>query len=250
MTIAWLEPGSAFPPSWQAWTDQQGANGLLAASATLSPIRLMQAYRLGIFPWGSENSPVLWWTPDPRMVLRPAHFRWHKSLRQALRRFRDEGLVLQMDPDPVTVIRECAAPRPGADGTWITQDILRAYGALTRSGHVRAITLWREGRRIGGLYFVSMGQMVYGESMFSREPNASRACLAALVSLVITLGGDLIDCQQQTDHLALHGASPISRAEFESEVLRRVEAPALAWPDGPIDWALLESTWQTSKTSR
>ena len=250
MNLTWLVPGAAFPPSWQAWTEQQGANGLLAASATLSPIQLMQAYRLGIFPWGSENSPVLWWTPDPRMVLRPQNFRWHKSLKQTIRRFQREGLVLQMDPDPVDIIRECAAPRPGADGTWITDDILRAYGALASTGHVRAISLLRGGQRVGGLYFVNMGRMVYGESMFSRESDASRACLAALVSLCIALGCDLIDCQQQTEHLALHGASPISRAEFEGEVLRRVEAPGLQWPDGPIDWTLLESTWQTSETSR
>ncbi|CAM8651675.1 Aat Leu/Phe-tRNA-protein transferase [Burkholderiales bacterium] len=240
--LSWIEPDGSFPPSRLAWPEESGANGLLAASDQITVPMLLQAYRRGIFPWSGPGEPVLWWTPTPRMVLRVSEFRRHRSLRQAIRKAAQAGLVLRLNDDFVSVMRACAQPREGQDGTWITPAIIRAYAGLHTLGCAHSISLHRGTDMIGGLYLVSIGHMIFGESMFSREPNASKLCLDALVRLAESQGAPYIDCQQQTQHLALYGAHPIARERFESEVLSNVDLPAL-------DWGVKTLPWPTSATS-
>ncbi|MEY2777219.1 MAG: hypothetical protein RLY30_1317 [Pseudomonadota bacterium] len=203
---------------------------------------LLQAYRKGIFPWSGPGEPVLWWTPSPRMVLKVSGFRRHRSLRQAIRRAAASGLEVRMDHDFVAVMRACAEPRPGQEGTWITPAILRAYAGLHTQGFAHSISLHRGEQVIGGLYAVAIGTMIFGESMFSRETSASKICLDALVRFAEEQGAEAIDCQQQTQHLALFGALPIPRTEFESLLNSKVDQPAL-------DWGVKTLPWPTYATS-
>jgi len=234
--LSWVEPGGHFPPSRDAWPEESGANGLLAASDQVTAPMLLQAYRRGIFPWSGPGEPVLWWTPSPRMVLRVGNFRRHRSLRQAVRQAALDDLELRMDHDFVAVMRACAEPRPGQHGTWITAGILRAYADLHAQGSAHSISLHRGDRTIGGLYAVTIGSMIFGESMFSREPNASKLCLDALVRFAESQGAEAIDCQQQTQHLALYGARPIPRTEFETLLHSKVDQPELDWGRKTLPW--------------
>lgn len=238
--LAWIGDGLDFPETSLAWPEDSGAPGLLAAGSRLDPDILERAYSRGIFPWFSEGEPILWWSTDPRMVLQVAHFRWHRSLRQAIRKARSDGLLLRLDQDFESVMRACAAPRADQAGTWISEAMVQAYLGLHGRGLAHCMSLWREGALIGGLYCVSLGQMVYGESMFSREPNASKICLAALVKHLGHQGGVLIDCQQQTSHLASLGAAPIPRAEFEALLQRLVRGPGFCWDPAAVSWALFD----------
>jgi len=240
--LAWVEPDGSFPPSHMAWPEESGANGLIAASDQITGPMLLQAYRRGIFPWSGPGEPLLWWTPSPRMVLSVSNFRRHKSMRQAIRKAAQTGLELRLNHDFVAVMRACAQPREGQDGTWITAAIIRAYAGLHTLGYAHSISLHRSGQMIGGLYLVSIGHMIFGESMFSHEANASKLCLDALVRLAEAQDAPFIDCQQQTQHLALYGARPIPRATFESTVLSNVDLPAL-------DWGVKTLPWPTFATS-
>lgn len=207
MQLPWLDPGAPFPPTTTALADP---NGLLAAGADLSVDTLLRAYAAGIFPWYSTGEPVLWWSPAPRAVLWPRHLRISRSLNKVLRQQRFEVRINSCFAD---VIAACAqAPRVGQRGTWITREMQAAYVRLHHAGHAHSVECFAEGRLVGGLYGVRIGAMFFGESMFSRQDNASKV---ALVHLCRQPGIRLIDCQQATTHLVSLGAMPMSRARFE-----------------------------------
>ncbi len=217
--IPWLQAGDPFPPLERALAEP---NGLLAAGADLSVPRLVQAYENGIFPWYSDDQPVLWWSPDPRMVLVPSELKIPRSLKKRLAR-RD--YEVRADTAFEEVIRACAAPRPGHDGTWITEEMIAAYTRLHRAGHAHSIETWIGGQLAGGLYGISLGRMYYGESMFTRAPDASKIALVHLVRQLERRGCGLIDCQMKTGHLARFGAREIPRADFIRRLANLVNYP-------------------------
>lgn len=184
---------------------------MLAAGGDLSVSRLIDAYRRGIFPWYSEGQPLLWWSPDPRMVLIPSELRLSRSLRKRLRR-RD--YEIRADTAFETVMRACAEPRKGEGGTWITEEMIAAYCALHRRGYAHSVETWIGGSLAGGLYGVALGRVFFGESMFTRVTDASKLALAHLVRQIERWGFGLIDCQMKTRLLASFGAREIPRAEF------------------------------------
>lgn len=214
--IPWLESSNPFPPLAQALKEP---DGLLAAGADLSPERLLTAYRSGIFPWYSAGQPVLWWSPDPRMVLFPAEFRMPRSLTKRLRRHDYE---IRVDTVFETVMRNCAAPRSDATGTWITDDMIAAYCELHRLGHAHSVETWIRGELAGGLYGIALGRVFYGESMFTRVPDASKIALAHLLRRLQQREFGIIDCQMNTAHLARFGAREIPRREFSRHLAELV----------------------------
>jgi leucyl/phenylalanyl-tRNA--protein transferase len=225
--IPWLESGDAFPPVEQALRDP---NGLLAAGDDLSTPRLLQAYERGIFPWFGEGDPVLWWSPDPRMVLGTDAVHVSRSLRKTIRsgRFR-----VTADTAFGSVMAGCAEPRPDQDGTWITPDVYEAYCALAALGVAHSIEAWEGDALVGGLYGVAIGRMFFGESMFARRSDASKVALVHAVRQLRRWGFPLIDCQMSTSHLASLGARTVSRADFLSVVRRYVTMPPV-----PAPWRL------------
>ena len=241
--LTWLEPGDPFPPPSMAWGASSPAPGLLAASQALGADQLLQAYEQGIFPWYSPGQPVLWWSPDPRMVLDPQAFRFHRSLRQSLRRWTARpGTELVFDRAFAEVIGRCARqPRSGQTGTWIVPAIIEAYTALHHRGLAHSAELWQDGQLVAGLYFVALGRALFGESMFTTVSDGSKIALCLLVSVARHHGLRLIDCQQNTRHLASLGAAEIPRTEF----LARVQA---ARQQPPIDWASETLYWQELST--
>lgn len=243
--IPWLLHGEPFPPVVQAWGPADPAPGLLAAGGALDIDSLQQAYRQGIFPWFSKGQPILWWSTDPRMVLHTHAFRLHRSLRKTLSRFRDTpGCEIRIDHAFADVIRACSGSvRPGQTGTWIVNDVMQAYVALHHAGLAHSVETWIDGELAGGLYCVALGHAVFGESMFTRVPNASKIALAALVCFCRIHGIGLIDCQQNTAHLASMGAREIPRADFCEHVARNADRPAPHWQFDAVYWnALLAST--------
>ncbi len=227
--IPWVRPGSPFPRVTAAL---DAPNGLLCVTRDLSATRLIEAYRQGIFPWYSADEPVLWWSPDPRMVLYTTEFRVSRSLGKHLKRLAqaDAPFEVTLDRCFEQVMRACGAPRPGQDGTWITEPMLAAYVELHRRGLAHSVETWRNGELVGGLYGVALGRMFYGESMFTRVTDASKIALACLVRLLSFEKVPVIDCQQNTSHLASLGAREIPRSEFCAHVAAAVRA-------SPIDWA-------------
>jgi leucyl/phenylalanyl-tRNA--protein transferase len=223
--VPWLRTSSLFPPIDAALDDP---NGLLAAGGDLSAERLIDAYRHGIFPWYNGGQPILWWSPNPRMVLFVDEFTVPRSLRKVVRQCRFE---LRVDTAFVDVMSACAAPRAGQSGTWITPQVVEAYTALHKHGYAHSVESWRGGKLVGGLYGVAIGRMFYGESMFARESDASKVALVKLVAMLRRMGMPLIDCQQETDHLARFGARPISRRMFAGLLARLVHLtrPADSW---------------------
>ena len=208
---------SRFPPLHQALPD-----GLLAMGGELTADWLLDAYRHGIFPWFGEGDPILWWSPDPRMVLRPQNFKLSKSL---LRVIRNGGFEVRVDTAFERVMRACAAPRAGQDGTWISEDIIAGYVSLHQAGLAHSVESWFEGELVGGLYGVSIGRMFYGESMFSRRSNASKVALAHLCRQLTRWQFGLIDCQMNTGHLASLGAAEIPRTEFIRQLQNLIDCP-------------------------
>lgn len=206
--IPWLDGDAPFPPVESAL---RRPNGLLCAGGDLSPERLLDAYRHGIFPWFSEGEPILWWSPDPRMVLFPAELKISRSLARTLRRGQYE---VRLDSAFASVIRECSAPRPGQDGTWITAEMQQAYVRLHELGHAHSVETWIDGQLAGGLYGMAIGRAFYGESMFSRVTDASKIALAHLARYLERRGFAVIDCQMKTAHLASLGAREIRRREL------------------------------------
>lgn len=237
-SLAWLEPGQAFPPVETAWGDNDPAPGLLAAGGVLDVPTLVAAYSAGIFPWYSSGQPVLWWSTDPRMTLRPADFKLHRSLRKTLLALlRDGRLDIRMDHDFERVIRACAhAPRTGQSGTWIVPPMEQAYTDLHRAGLAHSVETWIDGELAGGLYCVNLGGMVFGESMFSRASNASKVALAALVAFARAHELPLIDCQQETVHLASMGAQTQPRATFCAQLRAALRRPSPVWLFDSVYW--------------
>jgi leucyl/phenylalanyl-tRNA---protein transferase len=232
--LTWIEPDQPLPPPEKASAEP---NGLLAAGRDLTARRLLEAYSQGIFPWYSQGQPVLWWSPDPRMVVFVQEFAPSRSLRKTLRRVDLTGSwTVTLDQAFVQVMKACAAPRPKQDGTWITRDIIRAYHDLHRAGHAHSVEVWAEGRLIGGLYGVSIGRMFFGESMFARVSDASKCAYAALVAMLLRLGFCMVDCQQSTEHLASLGAREIPRDEFLARLRRLCAMPDPPWQQVTIDW--------------
>jgi leucyl/phenylalanyl-tRNA--protein transferase len=223
-TITWLKPDGDpqwFPPLDQALDEPEG---LLAAGGDLSAERLLAAYRRGIFPWYSPGQPVLWWSPDPREVLDPAEFRCSRSLAKTL---RNRGFEISFDRDFARVMSECAARREHSAGTWITPEMLAAYCELHRSGFAHSVEVRLEGELVGGLYGVLLGSMFFGESMFSRKRDASKAALALLAERARATGLRLIDCQLPTSHLRTLGSKPMRRNEFSTLVAAATAGPAV-----------------------
>ena len=255
-----LQNATFFPPVETALAEP---NGLLAMGGDLSVARLLDAYRHGIFPWFNPGEPILWWSPDPRMVLVPGEVRVTRSLA---RRMRNAGFEVRVDTAFAEVIRACAAPRPpggrasggvlpagaaprppggrasggvlpagaalreDAVGTWISPTMVAAYTRLFEAGYAHSVETWRDGELVGGLYGVAIGRMFYGESMFSREPDASKVALVRLARQLQRWEIGLIDCQMETPHLASMGARTMPRAVFTARLAELVNLPHLSGP--------------------
>ena len=230
--IPFLGPADPFPPVEHA-LDQP--DGLLAAGGSLTTRRLIDAYRRGIFPWFNEGDPILWWSPDPRTVLRPSHLHVSHSLRKKLRK---GSFVVTIDRAFARVLDGCAAPRTGDRGTWLSLPMRRAYTALHHSGLAHSIEVWMDGELAGGIYGVGIGRMFFGESMFTRRTDASKIAMARLAAQLERWDCPLIDCQLETDHLLSLGAEHMSRRAFVAEVERLTK---LAGPTWEIDTDLAGS---------
>lgn len=200
-------------------------NGLLCAGGDLSPARVLEAYRLGIFPWFSEGDPILWWSPDPRMVFHTNRVRLASKFRRSL---RTSDWVVKFDVDFEAVIRTCAAiPRNGQRGTWIVPDMIRAYTSLHRLGYAHSVEVFSGTRRVGGLYGLAIGQMFFGESMFSSVPGGSKVAVAGLARALDAAGWPLIDCQVENPHLASLGAVTLPRADYVEQIELLCKRPGL-----------------------
>ncbi|BAL24119.1 leucyl/phenylalanyl-tRNA--protein transferase [Azoarcus sp. KH32C] len=230
--IPWLSETPEFPAVSQALAEP---NGLLAAGGALTPDWLLAAYRRGIFPWFCPGEPILWWSPDPRLVLLPSQMHISRSLRRTLRQGRFE---VRFDTAFAQVIGACAEPREPGGGTWITSEMQRAYVTMHELGYAHSVESWDGDQLVGGLYGVALGGVFYGESMFSRRSDASKVALAHLARYLDLLGFAVIDCQMTTSHLLSLGAREIARSEFVSGLAvwaRKGMAPS-RWPasDGRI----------------
>ncbi|MBI4191987.1 MAG: leucyl/phenylalanyl-tRNA--protein transferase [Betaproteobacteria bacterium] len=228
--IRWLNPDDPFPPVTAALADP---NGLLAAGGDLSASRLLDAYRHGVFPWFNPGQPILWWSPDPRMVLFPRELKVSRSLNKTL---RNGDYEVRADTRFRAVMQACAEPRPRQDGTWITDEMIAAYGALHEQGIAHSIETWIGGELAGGLYGVALGRMFYGESMFTRAADASKIALVHLVRQLTRWNFGMIDCQVHTRHLASVGAREIPRAGFMRKLQELVNCAGK--PDVEGRWEL------------
>ena len=224
--LKWLAPGEPFPPAGSALKDP---NGLLCAGGDLSPERLLEAYRRGIFPWYSGDEPILWWSPDPRMVLYCAELKVSRSLAKSV---RNKGYEVRIDTAFREVLSGCAGARRDGGGTWLGEDMRRAYVALHRAGYAHSVETWAKGELLGGLYGVALGRMFYGESMFSRATDASKVALVGLVEELRARGFPLIDCQVRTPLLASLGAREIPRRSFLREI-----AALVNYAEAPGKWS-------------
>jgi leucyl/phenylalanyl-tRNA--protein transferase len=218
--IPWLRGDAPFPPLAKAL---RSPNGLICAGGDLSPERIVDAYGHGIFPWFSEGDPILWWSPDPRMVLFPDELRVSRSLRRTVARGAFET---RFDTAFRDVIEACAAPRDGQGGTWIVPEMVHAYTRLHELGLVHSVESWLDGELAGGLYGMALGKVFFGESMFTRAPDASKVALVRLVERLRAEGFRVIDCQQSTPHLASLGAREIPRNAFAQLVQESIQYPS------------------------
>ena len=225
--LKWLAAGDPFPPVASALKEP---NGLLCAGGDLSAERLLQAYRHGIFPWYSGDEPLLWWSPDPRMVLYCAELRVTRSLAKSA---RNRGYEVRVDTAFRRVLEGCAGPRADGQGTWLGEDMRIAYARLHRLGHAHSFETWRGDELVGGLYGVALGRVFYGESMFSRATDASKVALLGLVDTLRARGMPLIDCQVRTPLLAGLGAREVPRRSFLREL-----AALVHYDEPPGKWTL------------
>jgi len=232
--IPLLRPNDPFPPVSKAL---RSPNGLLCAGADLSPQRLLDAYSRGIFPWFSEGDPILWWSPHPRMVLFPDELKVSRSLRKTIAK---GGYVTRFDTAFREVMAECAAPRDGQPGTWIVPEMVAAYVRLHELGFAHSVESWHEGSLAGGLYGILLGRVFFGESMFSREADASKVALVKLVERLRTLQVRVIDCQQATRHLASLGAREIPRRDFV-----HLLAESIQYAPTGSRWPATEEAWRS-----
>jgi len=214
-------PSAAFPNINLA---EKEPNGLLAVGGDLSPERLINAYRHGIFPWYSDGQPILWWSPNPRTILRPKQLKVSRSLQKTL---RNKPFFVSFDHHFDHVVRNCASPRDDGNGTWITTEMEAAYIRLHEQQIAHSVEVWFEGELVGGLYGVAIGRVFFGESMFSRISNASKVGFVHLVSHLIQWGYQLIDCQVYSKHLSSLGAQEVTRDSFSEELRRWCNQPSL-----------------------
>jgi len=233
--IPWLELDTPFPPVHDALTEEDGAAGLLAAGADLSPSRLLDAYRKGIFPWFSEDQPILWWSTDPRMVLYTEEFTISHSLKKILKKvhksMHSQGpWQVRFDTAFPDVMRACAGKRKQGEGTWISEDIIAGYSALHLQGYAHSTELWLNNQLVAGAYGLCLGRMFFGESMFTHVTDGSKVALAYLVHFLKYHRVALIDCQQETSHLASLGGRSLSRSDFIEHIQRAINEPDI------IDW--------------
>lgn len=229
--VPWLLAGEKFPAAHEAWGAAEAAPGLLAAGGTLDVNSLVRAYSAGIFPWFSLGQPIFWWSPNPRMVLQTHDFKLHRSLKKTLQRFRDAThCSVTFDSAFDQVIAACAsAPRNGQSGTWIVPEMIAAYSRLHQAGHAHSVETWVNGTLVGGLYCVNLGGMVFGESMFAQQTDASKIALSALVAFCKAKDISMIDCQQNTQHLLSFGAREISREAFNAHVSQQTSQATPQW---------------------
>jgi leucyl/phenylalanyl-tRNA--protein transferase len=236
--LPWLDPGDSFPDVADAWPADSDAPGLLAAGGSLDAQSLVRAYSHGIFPWYSQGQPILWWSTDPRMVLQVSQFRLHRSLNKTIKRFRaSPRCEIRFDSAFDQVIGHCAhTPRSGQGGTWIVEEMQAAYRVLHQAGYAHSVETWIDGALVGGLYCVAIGRTVFGESMFAHRTDASKLALAALVGFCRAQGVELIDCQQNTKHLASLGAGEMPRAAFVKRLQKAIAWEPLIWHFEPLYW--------------
>lgn len=240
MELTWLNDASTpFPAPSCAWDVYSDAPGLLAAGGDLTVERLRTAYRSGIFPWYGEDQPILWWSPDPRMVLQTRDFHISHSFKKTLHRFQsDEHCAVQIDTRFETVMAQCAGiARAGQNGTWIVPEMQAAYRRWHELGEVHSFEVLVKGELVGGLYGVNLGLMFFGESMFSKISGASKIALAALVAFCRRHGIAWVDCQQRTDYLASMGAAEVPRRDFVAHLARTCDqSPPFRWSFAPELW--------------
>ncbi len=220
--LHWLDPRNPqqpFPPVHLAMRDP---NGLLAIGGDLSPQRLLRAYSQGIFPWYNPDEPILWWCPNPRAVLVPAHFHMSRSLGKSLRR---ANYAVSMDRAFSEVLAACAGDRRSSRGTWLGEEMQQAYQRLHRLGQAHSVEVWRDGTLIGGLYGIALGAVFFGESMFSRADDASKIALYWLSRQLVQWGFQMIDCQVSSAHLLGLGAVEIERSQFLAQLSAALAAP-------------------------
>lgn len=221
--IPFLGPADPFPPVEQALDNPEG---LLAAGGSLTTKRLVEAYRSGIFPWFNDGDPILWWSPDPRTILRPAHVHVSHSLRKRLKK---QEYCVTLDRVFARVLDGCAAPRPGDNGTWLSPAMRRAYLSLHNAGLAHSVEVWMNGELAGGVYGVAIGRAFFGESMFARRTDASKIGIVVLAAQLDRWAFPWIDCQLETAHLLSLGAEHLPRRQFVAEVARLVKEPAPSW---------------------
>ncbi len=227
--IAWIsqdDPPDAFPEISAALT---APDGLLAAGGDLKPDRLLHAYRRGVFPWFDSGQPILWWSPDPRCVMKPDSFHVARRLRRSI---RNSGIGLSFNKAFSAVIESCATDRVGHEGTWITDEMIEAYSSLHRQGWAHSVEVWRDDALVGGLYGLAIGKAFFGESMFNRASNASKIAMWALCELLARQQFEILDCQVVSPHLTSLGAILMPRAEFGA-LLERACNPATKFADWP-----------------
>lgn len=243
--VPWLHSLDPFPPASQALSADAAVPGLLAVTQELTATRLLQAYQQGIFPWYTEGQPVLWWSPDPRMVLAPAALKISSSLRKAIKRMlQDTAWEIRVNRDFIAVMQACAdIKRPHQEGTWITAAVVKAYHQLHQHGQAHSIETWYDNQCVAGLYGVALGRMFFGESMFTRCTNGSKLALAALCAFLLEHQVTLIDCQQETAHLTSLGGYPIPRTKFIDHVHQAVAQSSIK--DWHFDKTVLQR-WVTS----
>lgn len=233
-TIPWLDSPDEFPSTALAL---EYPPGLLAASMEINADWLEASYARGIFPWYSQGEPVLWWSTSPRAVLYTTEFKLHRSLAKAIRKMHGTpGSAIRLNTAFERVMRACAAPRPGQDGTWITEEVISAYTTLHQRGLAHSIEHWQGNQLIGGLYCVALGKMVYGESMFATQTDASKVAFAHFVYWLKSQNVHIIDCQQATGHLMSMGARTVSRKVFETEMANSIVQPTLNWEPRELKW--------------
>lgn len=242
-SIPWLDDETPLPYAHMAQAEDSPLRGLVAAGGGLSVPRLIEAYSQGIFPWFSEGQPVLWWSTDPRMVLRVDDFKLHRSLKKTIHKFiSDPSMHIRFDTAFEQVIQHCASmSRHGQAGTWILPEMVKAYTALHHAGYAHSVETWVNDKLVGGLYCVALGKAVFGESMFALQTDASKLSLAALVAFARAQGIGWIDCQQNTKHLASFGAHEVNRAVFLDWVAEDKKQQAPFWQFLPDHWQHLLS---------
>lgn len=243
MTIPWIDADTPLPFAENAQKHGSPLAGLVAAGGDLSVNRLCEAYRGGIFPWFSDGQPVLWWSPDPRMVLLVNEFKLHRSLRKTIQAFRTQpGCELRVDSAFEQTIRLCAStPRQGQSGTWIVPAMIEAYIELHQAGFAHSFETWVDQKLVGGLYCVSLGDTIFGESMFSTQKDASKIALAGLVTFARARQLQWIDCQQNTKHLSSLGAKEIPRSTFISWIHQAPRDTSYSWNFDSNEWKHLMS---------